>query len=308
MTVYTCPFTELKSASAVALGYFDGIHIGHREVLCAAKEYAKSHGIDTVIWTFDNSPKSVFGGKKLSLLTDGNEKKRIFNLLGTDILITFPFNDTIRELSCEEFVSKILKKSLKAKKVFCGFNYTFGAGGKGAPELLKELCEKHGIETEIIPPVMLDGTAVSSSRIRALIESGDVKNACRLLGRPYCLSGEIIDGKKLGRTIGFPTANMLIPEEMTVPKDGVYLTKTYINGNGYYGITDIGTKPTVGKHSRGTETYIFDFESEIYGETVKIELLEYLRGEQKFDSVDELIKQISADAEKAKNIIENTKR
>lgn len=303
MTVYTCPFTELEGASAVALGYFDGIHIGHQRVLCAAKEYAKSLGIDTVIWTFENSPKSVFGEKKLSLLTDGKEKKRIFELLGTDILITFPFDETVRTLGCEEFVTRILKKSLKAKKVFCGFNYTFGAGGKGDSRLLKELCEKQGIQTEIIPPVMLDGTTVSSSRIRERIEAGDVESACRLLGRPYCLGGEITDGKKLGRTIGFPTANMLIPEDMTVPGDGVYLTKTVFDKKEYYGITDIGTKPTVGTHRRGAETYIFDFSGDIYGKTVKTEFIKFLREEKKFASVDELVAQITRDSENAKKII-----
>ncbi len=304
MTVFTCPFTELNRPSAVALGYFDGVHIGHRQVISAANGYAKENGINAVIWTFENSPKSAFEKKKIS---DENEKKRIFESLGTDVLITFPFEENVRSLECEEFVIKVLKKCLKAKKVFCGFNYSFGAGGKGTPETLKELCRKYDIETEIIPPVMLDGEAVSSSRIRRLIEEGGVENACRLLGRPYCLTGEIIDGKKLGRTIGFPTANMLIPDEMTVPADGVYLTATVVDGKKYYGITDIGTKPTVGTHRRGAETFIFDFDGDIYGKTVKTEFIKYLRGEKKFSTLDELTAQISKDSENARRIIDSIK-
>ncbi|MBQ2324667.1 MAG: bifunctional riboflavin kinase/FAD synthetase [Clostridia bacterium] len=300
MTVYNCHFTELNNPSAVALVYFDGVHIGHKAVISSAREYAEEKKINTVIWTFENSPKSVFDKKKLS---DEDEKKRIFESLGTDVLITFPFDESVRKLECEEFVIKVLKRCLKAKKVFCGFNYTFGAGGKGDPEALKALCEKHGIETEIIPPVLLDGAPVSSSRIRSLIEEGDIENANRLLGRPYCLQGEVIDGKKLGRTIGFPTANTLIPENMTVPKDGVYLTKTIFNGNEYYGITDIGTKPTVGTHRRGAETYIFDFEENIYGRIIRTEFLKYLRGEKRFETLDELIAQITTDSEYAKKII-----
>lgn len=303
MEVFTLPFTQLNTETAVALGFFDGVHAGHTEVISKAVEYAKANGLASVIWTFDESPKTAFTKQPVPAITSGCEKKSIFEKMGVDILITFPFDDRVRTMECADFIEIILKKCLKAKKVFCGFNYSFGAGGKGTPEMLEKLCMANGIETEILAPVEKAGHTVSSSRIREMIENGDIAKANTLLGRPYSITGKVNHGKKLGRTIGFPTVNQIIENKKVLPKDGVYLTRVSFDGKAYYGITDIGVKPTVGVHARGAETYIFDFEGDLYGKNIKTEFLKYLRCEKKFSSVEQLVKQICRDAENAKEIL-----
>lgn len=308
MKIYKDPFTQLNTETAVALGFFDGVHAGHAAVITKAAEYAKENGLETVIWTFDFSPKSVFSKEPVHYITDNGEKCRLFEKLGADILISFPFTDKIRDMECEEFADTVLKKCLKAKKVFCGFNYSFGAGGKGTPQMLKELCAKNGTETEILAPVKTEGGAVSSSRIREAIENGDAAMARILLGRPYSVTGKVNHGKKLGRTLGFPTANQIIDKEKVIPKDGVYLTRVEIDSKEYYGITDIGVKPTVGENERGAETYIFGLDKDLYGRQITVEFLHYLRSEKKFDGIESLKAQIAADEKKAKKLIENEKK
>ena len=303
MEVFGLPFTQLNTETAVALGFFDGVHTGHRAVISQTVKYAKDNGLKAVVWTFDDSPKSVFSGLDIPVITTAAEKQKLFEEMGVDILISFPFDERVQKLKCADFTEEILNKCLKAKKVFCGFNYSFGAGGKGTPELLKKLCKDKSIETEILAPVEKACGTISSSRIREMIENGDVSKARELLGRPYSIYGTVNHGKKLGRTIGFPTVNQVIESKKVTPKDGVYLTQVCFDGNVYYGITDIGVKPTVGTHARGAETYIFEFEDDLYGKNIKIEFLEYLRGEKKFLSVEQLKTQISCDEQKAKDIL-----
>ncbi len=303
MEAFYLPFTQLNTETAVALGFFDGVHTGHRAVISQTVKYAKDNGLKAVVWTFDDSPKSVFSGQEIPVITTAAEKQKLFEEMGVDILISFPFDERVQKLECADFTEEILCKCLKAKKVFCGFNYSFGAGGKGTPEMLKELCDSKGIETEILSPVEKVWATVSSSRIREMIENGDVSKATELLGRPYSICGVVTHGKKLGRTIGFPTVNHVIESKKVTPKDGVYLTRILFDGNVYYGITDIGVKPTVGTHARGAETYIFGFDGDLYGKNIKTEFLEYLRGEKKFLSVEQLKTQISCDEQKAKEIL-----
>lgn len=303
MEVFCQPFTQLNTETAVALGFFDGVHTGHQAVISQTVRYAKEKGLNAVVWTFDNSPKSVFSGQDIPVITTAAEKQKLFEEMGVDILISFPFDEKVQKLECADFAEEILYKCLRAKKVFCGFNYSFGAGGKGTPEMLNKLCASKGIDTEILAPVEKAWGTVSSSRIREMIEKGDVSKAAELLGRPYSVYGTVTHGKKLGRTIGFPTVNQVIESKKVIPKDGVYLTRVLLNGDAYYGITDIGVKPTVGTHTRGAETYIFGFKGDLYGKNIKTEFLEYLRKEKKFESVDELKKQISCDEQKAKEIL-----
>ncbi len=297
MKVYRHPFTQLNSKTSVALGFFDGVHAGHSAVISNAVEYAKENGLTSVVWTFDSSPK------KAPVITDEHERRELFEKMGVDILITFPFDDSVKSIVCEDFAKRVLKDCLNAQKVFCGFNYSFGAGGKGNPEKLKILCAENEIETQVVSPVNDGNAAVSSSRIREMIEKGEVADACRLLGRPYSIYGKVNHGKKLGRTIGFPTANQEIKNKKVMPGDGVYLTRVTVDGKEYFGITDIGVKPTVGEHARGAETFIFGYNGDLYEKNIKTEFLECLRGEKKFESVEELKCQISADADKAKELI-----
>ena len=299
MIVFTEPFVQIKGKTAVALGFFDGVHVGHKAVIENAVKYSRENNIPSVVWTFLNSPK------KASLsITDNDERKALFEALGVDLLIAFPFSEDVKGLTKDKFVNTVLKENLNAQKVFCGFNYSFGAGGKGTPEELKQLCEKQDISVEISKEISVDGETVSSTRIREYIENGFPEKASRLLGRPYSISGTVTNGKKLGRTLGFPTANVHIPENKVFPKDGVYLTVTSFEGKSLYGITNIGTNPTVDEKIRRAENFIFDFGEDIYGKEIKIEFLRFIRGERKFDSVELLAAQVKKDIETAKSYIE----
>ncbi|MBO7245810.1 MAG: bifunctional riboflavin kinase/FAD synthetase [Clostridia bacterium] len=299
MIVFTEPFVQITGKTAVALGFFDGVHVGHKAVIENAVKYSRENNIPAVVWTFLNSPK------KASLsITDNDERKALFEALGVDILIAFPFSEDVKGLTKDKFVNTVLKENLNAQKVFCGFNYSFGAGGKGTPEELKQLCEKQDISVEISKEISVDGETVSSTRIREYIENGFPEKASRLLGRPYSISGTVTTGKKLGRTLGFPTANVHIPENKVFPKDGVYLTVTSFEGKSLYGITNIGTNPTVDEKIRRAENFIFDFGEDIYGKEIEIEFLRFIRGERKFDSVELLAAQVKKDIETAKSYIE----
>ncbi len=302
MIVFTEPFVQIKDKTAVALGFFDGVHLGHKAVIESAVKYSRENNIPAVVWTFLNSPKK----KSLSSLpsiTDNDERKQLLEALGVDILIAFPFSEDVKGLTKDKFVNTVLKEDLNADKVFCGFNYTFGAGGKGTPEELKQLCKEQNISVEISKEISVDGETVSSTRIREYIENGFPEKASKLLGRPYSISGTVTYGKRLGRTLGFPTANVHIPENKVLPKDGVYLTVTSFEGKSLYGITNMGTNPTVNEKIRRAENFIFDFGEDIYGKEIKIEFLRFIRGERKFDSVELLAAQVKKDIETAKEMV-----
>ncbi len=299
MTVYNAPFVKLNGKTAVALGFFDGVHEGHKAVINAAVKYSRENNIPAVVWTFINSPK-----KTALSITDNDERKALFEAQGVDILIAFPFSEDVKGLTKDEFVNTVLKDCLNAEKVFCGFNYSFGAGGKGTPEELKKLCESQGIFVEISDEISVQDETVSSTKIREYIENGFPEKAGRLLGRPYSINGTVSHGKKLGRTLGFPTANIKIGENKVIPKDGVYFTVTEFEGKRFYGITNIGTNPTVEDTQRRAENFIFDFDGDLYGKEIKIEFLKYIRGEKKFDSVETLAKQVKKDIETAKGYME----
>lgn len=299
MTVYNAPFVKLNGKTAVALGFFDGVHEGHKAVINAAVKYSRENNIPAVVWTFINSPK-----KTALSITDNDERKALFEAQGVDILIAFPFSEDVKGLTKDEFVNTVLKDCLNAEKVFCGFNYSFGAGGKGTPEELKKLCESQGISVEISDEISVQDETVSSTKIREYIENGFPEKAGRLLGRPYSINGTVSHGKKLGRTLGFPTANIKIGENKVIPKDGVYFTVTEFEGKRFYGITNIGTNPTVEDTQRRAENFIFDFDGDLYGKEIKIEFLKYIRGEKKFDSVETLAKQVKKDIETAKGYME----
>jgi riboflavin kinase/FMN adenylyltransferase len=312
MTVYNTPFVKLTGKSAVALGFFDGVHVGHKAVIESAVKYSRENNIPAVVWTFVNSPK-----KGSLSITDIDERKALFEALGVDILIAFSFSEDVKGLSKDEFVNKVLKECLNAEKVFCGFNYSFGAGGKGTPEELMRLCISQGISVEISERISVQGETVSSTKIREYIENGQTEKANVLLGRPYSINGTVSHGKKLGRTLGFPTANVDIPENKVLPKDGVYFTVTTFDERSFYGITNIGTNPTVDGKIRRAENHIFDINEineDLYGKEIKIELIRFIRGEKKFDSVEALANQVKRDIETAKSykhivsdLLENSK-
>ena len=232
-------------------------------------------------------------------IISAKQKIEIIEKLGVDILVNIPFDKNIRKMHANEFIDNILVGKLKAKQVFCGFNYRFGHKAQGTPEYLFEAGSKRFL-TSVIAPYAIDDELVSSSKIRQLIEVGDMKKAALFLGRNYVMEGRVVEGNKLGKTIGFATANLNIESHMISPSTGVYMTRSLLNGEYFPSITNVGYKPTTGKFEKNVETHILDFDGDIYGAFLRVEFLEKLRDEIKFSSLNELKASISYDRDRAR--------
>lgn len=274
---------------AIALGTFDGMHKGHISVIKAARE----SGYPCVAVTFSIPPKSLIEANSPRLLMTDEGKKRSLGELGVEKYDCLDF-DKVRNMAPVEFLDFICQKH-NAKMISCGFNYRFGKEGKGDSEAIKEFCLKNGIECKITSPVTEEGNIISSTVIREMLKNGEVKAANKLLSEPFSFVSEVIQGDKRGRTIGFPTVNQKYPEELVRLRFGVYKTKIEYNGKEYFGITDIGIRPTYKLDFIISETYIKDFSGDLYGEELRITPLEFLRDEVKFISLEELKKQIEID-------------
>lgn len=290
---------NFNKKTAVALGNFDGVHIGHQQILMDAVRIAHENDMISVCFTFSVHPKELIDDG-IRFITTEDDKMRILSEIGIDATVSIPFDEKIMKTKAEDFIDDMLRGTLNAGAVCCGFNYRFGDRAAGDAELLSSLCETHGIRVNVHDPVEIDGETVSSTAIRELIENGDMSRCAEYLGRSYSLSGKVSTGNSLGSRIGFPTANFKVQEMLVVPPNGVYFTNAIYKGRSYRSITNIGVKPTVGKHDKSVETNIFDFGQRIYGETVIVEFLRYWRPETKFGSIDELRKQIALDIEAAR--------
>ena len=304
MILYNDYTHAVSAPSVVALGCFDGVHIGHRAVIEEAVRIAKESGLSSTVWTFSEPPKNFFAPGSVQVLTDKAEKCRRIAELGVDVMFCVDFTEQIASLSPEEFFSEIVIKKLNAKHVVCGFNYTFGAKSAGNAELLSELCERHGIALTALEPVTLGGVSVSSSLIRSLITSGDVERAREYLGYPYTITSTVVDGQKLARRLGFPTVNLTPRKSTILPKNGVYVSRIDFIGNDkeLFGITNVGMRPTVKADAICAETHIFDFDGDLYGKELRVELLHFIRAERLFDSIEDLREQVRKDIESAKKI------
>ncbi len=300
---------QAKKPTVVALGCFDGLHHGHRAVIGEARRMADRLGCELAVWTFEEPPKNYFAPHSVPLITDLPTKKSLLRQMGVDLLICLPFDEKIRTLSAEEFFHTILLRRLQAKHLVCGYNYSFGTGGKGDSKQLHALCQQSGISLTTIPPVLCGNRAVSSSEIRLAIEEGRPEDASRLLGRPYSLRATVVDGRKLGRKLGFPTLNQRFPEGMLIPRRGVYVSRVTYGGRKkpLFGITNVGMRPTVGGHHVVAETHVFDFYGDLYGKQVEVEFLHFIRPEVSFESVDALSAQVHRDMETAKQILSTDK-
>ncbi len=305
MRVYSTINYSASSPCVVALGCFDGVHLGHKTVIKQALNIAEKKGCSCAVWTFDEPPKNYFLSRAVPLITDKAQKRKLIGQLGVDKFISVPFTKETSKISAEDFFFEILKKRIKAVHIVCGFNYSFGAGGKGNVELLRRLCEETHTGLTVLSPVTVSGITVSSSSIRDALLSGDPETAEQLLGRPFSLKTVVINGQRLARRLGFPTLNQEFSSGGLVPKYGVYVTRVYIANRKkpYYGITNVGVRPTVGGTSVFAETNIFDFSENLYGKSVKVEFLHFLRDEQKFDGLEALTAQVNSDIDNAKKYI-----
>lgn len=286
---------SLSEKTAVAIGKFDGIHLGHQKLLSRLL-LQKERGLLATVFTFD-IPAAFFGGEEKELTTRA-EKRAAFAALGIDVLIEFPLNRETAATAPEAFVQDYLAKRMRAAYICAGPDLSFGKGGKGDFSLLSRCADRFGYRTERIEKVKLDGEEVSSTRVREAVRLGRMENVQGMLGKPYSAGGFVEHGKQLGRTLGMPTANLLPDEKKLLPPNGVYHTRVRIDGRDekYRGISNVGCKPTVSDENRvRIETYLYDFDGDLYGREMIVEFLHFRRPERKFDSVEAMKTQIAAD-------------
>ena len=287
----------------IALGFFDGVHLGHGALLRRAAEEAKKRGCESAVFTFDRPPKEVITGIPCPLINSPEDRAELVRrLYGIDEMIMVPFDDEMRTTPWDRFVTDILVGRYGAVHLVAGHDHHFGHRNQGSPELLKEKCAELGLGCDIIPAVTLDGVTVSSTHIRKLLEEGDVETARAFLGHPHVLTQTVGHGRQLGRTIGIPTANLVAPPHVLLPRRGVYAAKiTLPDGRAFGGVTNVGVRPTVNNGQDVTvEPWILDFDGDLYGQAIRVEFYRRLRDERKFDSLAALRSQIETDAVKTR--------
>ena len=282
----------------LALGFFDGVHLGHGGLLKKTREVANRLGLPAAALTFDTHPDTLVFGAKVPLLNTPEERKYLMqSLYGIDQVLTLHFDRATMEQPWQEFVRKTLVQKYRAAHVVCGHDYRFGAGGRGTPEKLAEECARLGLGFDCIPEIRLEGQTVSSTLIRSLLEGGETAKAVRFLGHPHILTGTVISGRRLGRTLGIPTANLSVSEGILVPKFGVYAARAVFDGQTRPAVVNIGVRPTVDGHTATVEPWILDFDGDLYGHTLRLELTDFLRPEQKFASLEALKAEVLRNAE-----------
>ncbi len=292
----SCPIKD----PVVALGNFDGLHLGHQELI--KKTVEKSRAIDgtPVLFTFYPHPlKVVSPGKEPLIIQSFKEKVRIAEKLGIKVVVCVRFTPEFASLEPELFVEEILLKRLSVRCVCVGHDYTFGKDAKGGVKTLKELSKRFDFELIVIPPVKIDGMVVSSTAIREFLRKGDVVNANRFLGRPYRISGYVRKGAGRGSTFGFPTAN-IYPKGGVIVMDGVYAGYAYVDSKKYRAAINVGTNPTFKGTTRHVEAFLIDFSSNIYGKRMEIDFIDFIRPEKRFRRIDDLVRQIKRDVEEVK--------
>ncbi len=293
----------LKESTAVAIGKFDGIHIGHKTLLTEILKQKKK-GLKATVFTFD-PPANVFFAKEDTLESEiltKTEKRAYFQQMGIDYLVEFPLTEETAKITANEFVTEILQKQMNMKYIVAGEDVSFGYKGAGNANLLYEFANDDSYKVCILPKVMCGNHVISSSLIREKLSVGDMELVHEMLGRPYEITGQVLEGAQLGRTIQMPTANIKPPCEKCVLPSGVYYTNVYVNHKKFHAVTNIGYKPTVSKERElGIESFLFDFDQFIYGESITVQFLHYKRPEKQFESFVQLAEQIRQDKESACN-------
>ena len=290
------------SSSVVTLGNFDGIHLGHQALIRSAVEDAKRSGSLSVVLTFEPHPLKVLAPNRApKLLLAHKDKMRLFQSFGVDIVVIHNFDLSFSNLEAEDFVRRFLVERLKIKKIWVGRDLRFGKGRKGTVDDLSRWGNGFGFEVGAVEPIVIEGSRVSSSRIRQLVEQGRVDEAMPLLGRHHFMSGRVVSGHRRGRELGFPTANISSRNEV-VPLDGIYATLLEVGATSLPSVSNIGVNPTFGEGPRTIETFILDFDRDIYGESVKLCFVQRIREERKFDSAEQLVVQMRSDVTAAQSI------
>ena len=290
--------------SVVALGTFDGVHLGHQEILKRCVSLGRQERIATVVFTFHKHPLEIIRPQFApSLLTDIEDKLAILGQMGIENTVMARFDDEMAGATPEEFVREILVDSLRAKCVVVGFNYTFGWKAQGNAKTLRHLGEQYGFHVEVAKPVLVGGTVVSSTKIRSSLAEGDMEAVEAMLGRPFSIKGKTVRGESRGKSLGYPTVNLDISHGMSLPQCGVYAARTCVKGRMFDAVTNVGMRPTFSGETMSVETHIIDFEGNLYGETLRVLFVKRLRDEIRFPSGEALACQISQDVERAKEVL-----
>jgi riboflavin kinase / FMN adenylyltransferase len=286
--------------SAVALGAFDGIHLGHRAILGTAVALARQGKIRALACTFDRHPMEVLQPDRAPMpITTLEERLELIAGTGIDTTVVIPFTPAVASVEAKAFVQDVLIGTLEAREIVVGFNHRFGRGARGDAQLLESLAAPLRFRAHIVPAFLVDGVAVSSSEIRAALQRGDLPNAERLLGRPYSIRGEVVRGAGRGRTLGFPTANVKTERPLGLPV-GVYVCRLLTGGRQHQAVVNVGYRPTFGETDLSVEAHVLDFAGDLYDQTVTLTFLRRLREERKFPSVDALKEQIALDVAAAR--------
>lgn len=299
---------RLENPTIVTIGTFDGVHLGHQKILSRLQQLKQRHGLSTVVLTFEPHPRKILfpDQKDLKLLTLAEEKLDMLENYGVDVTVVYPFDENFSNFEAGDYIEKVLIKSLKVKYLVIGYDHHFGKDRGGNIRLLQELKEKYGYEVEEISAMDIDNNTISSSKIRHALETGGVDLANEFLGHYYFLYAEVIHGKKMGRTIGYPTANLkLESEDKLIPKKGVYFVEVVFDGKIHYGMLNIGTNPTTDSdHNIKVEVHVFDFSGDLYKKNLRVNFIKYLRDEEKFGDLEELRRALDQDKANCMNLIE----
>jgi riboflavin kinase/FMN adenylyltransferase len=287
----------------LTIGVFDGVHLGHRHLISKLKEMARKQGYASGVITFSQHPQEVLSPKtRLPSLTGLEQRLALLEDEGVDIVIPLPFTPQLANLSPKQFLS-LLKEYLKMKGLVVGPDFALGKGRQGDIDALRKLGQEMDFSLTVVPPLTVDGETVSSTAIRKALAEGDIKQVQRLLGRPFRLQGRVGSGDKRGIKLGFPTANLEVEPGQALPAGGVYACRAYINSQSYPAMTNIGTRPTFGGGPRLIEVYLLDYNGDLYGHELAIDIIERLRDEKKFDTPEQLIEQIAEDVKKGKAML-----
>ena len=291
----------MKDKTIYALGFFDGVHLGHQALMLACRHLAQRKGCNTGVVTFTTHPDGLVSGNVPGLINTRQDRGRLLCAYGMEKLIELPFDEKLMTTHWSAFLEQLVAQG--AAGFVCGSDFRFGAAGSGTAQKLEDFCKERNLPYAIVPQQLLDGVRVSSTYIRQLLTEGKIKDANRFLGHPYTLTGQVVEGKRLGRTIGVPTANLVFPEGLVIPKLGVYAANAVVDGQRYGAVTNIGTRPTVNGEGILAEAHLLDFEGDLYGKAITLELLAFLRPEQKFASLEQLKAEIEKNTQQTRKLL-----
>lgn len=294
-------YNETRFSTGVALGNFDGIHLGHQKLINSMVTESKRLGLKSSLLLFKTHTRTITDDNQPKIITTNEQKFRIAKDLGVDIVYIMDFDKNVMKLSGEEFIKNIVIHKMNSKLLVVGFDYKFGYKASGDSNTLIELGKKYKMDVMVLEPISDQEEVIGSTEIRNLILEGNIVKANKFLGRPYSIIGKVINGSNRGNKLGFPTANIKTYSNMVIPKTGVYKTNTILNGKSYMSATNIGYNPTFNEKLLKIETHILDFNGNIYGDNIEVEFLDFLRDDIKFDNKDDLINQMNIDIEKIKN-------